>query len=281
MLGVNGFGQVVIEAVLGPTARGARGGGQAESDKNQVATVPRLAEALGDAAAVDERRADGDDADIWTHRLQQLQPAFNVGRVVNQVPGRFEGHSQSLASVRAVFDQQDAPGPCPPFHRERDPRRDAWRGDLLHSDRKPAAASFSSAGCGDGAAVQLDEAADQSEADPETGLRMVQCAINLHIHVEDERQERRRDAEARVLDAEDSVPVFGAQGDSICPPDGVYLTALVMMLVRTCWNRTASHTTHTGSMLIVIRRSSYSRSLRRSATGTCGEWWRANSVRRR
>ena len=34
------------------------------------------------------------------------------------------------------------------------------------------------------------------------------------------------------------------------------------MLVSTCWNRTASHTTHTGSVLVVIRRSSVASSVK-------------------
>ena len=123
MLGVNGFGQVVIEAVLGRTVRGARGGGQTESDENHVVAVPRLAKPPGDAAAVHERRADVDDADVWTHRLQQFEPAYNVGRVVDHVPGEFERHSQtsrarprlsSISSTRLGLARRSRGNATPP-----------------------------------------------------------------------------------------------------------------------------------------------------------------------
>jgi hypothetical protein len=143
-----------------------RRGRQTEGDEHHVAAVPRLAKPPGNPAAVHDPRADVDDADVWTHRLQQFQPAFNVGRVINQVPGTFEGHSQLLARICAVFDQQHAPGRCAAFLREWDRNRVARSGHLLQSDRKRAAASLSIAGRGDGATLQFDEAANQGEANP-------------------------------------------------------------------------------------------------------------------
>ena len=46
---------------------------------------------------------------------------------------------------------------------------------------------------------------------PEAALRAVERPIGLHVHVEDEGQQRRRDAEAGVLDAEHGVVAVGAE----------------------------------------------------------------------
>ena len=51
-------------------------------------------------------------------------------------------------------------------------------------------------------------------------------------------------------------PPSARSATRIRPPAGVYFTALVRMLVSTCSSRTASPSTHTGSVLISICRSS-------------------------
>ena len=169
--------------------------------------------------------------------VQQFEPADAIGRVVDDVPGELEHHPQHLACVAAVFDQQHASGPRATFRQQARtlgldvlPRR-----NLRQSDGERAAAPFSLARRHDRAAVQLDEAADQRQADSEAAPRAVERPIRLHVQVEDDGQQLRRDAEPGVLDVEHRVAAVGAQRR---PESGrlaaVYLTALVTMLVSTC-----------------------------------------------
>jgi hypothetical protein len=59
--------------------------------------------------------------------------------------------------------------------------------------------------------MELDEPANQREADAEAASRPIEGPIRLHVHVKDKRQQSRRDAEPRVLDAEHRVVAVGAE----------------------------------------------------------------------
>jgi len=60
--------------------------------------------------------------------------------------------------------------------------------------------------------MQLDQAPDEGQADSEAAPGAVKGLVGLHVHVEDEGQQRRRDAEPRVFDAQHRVCAAGAQG---------------------------------------------------------------------
>ena len=198
---VDGFGQMKIESVFRRVVSIAGVGRRTDRDQHHVSAVRLLAKLPGDVAAVHRPRTHVDNAHVRADGPHEFQRAANIGRVVDQMSGELEHGSQSLSRVPAVFDQEHASLCCTPFMREC--RRDAvaWRGNLPQSDGKRTAASFSVARRGDRAAVQLDEVADEGEADPEAVLRVVQCPIDLDVHVEDGGQQRRRDAETGVLDA--------------------------------------------------------------------------------
>ena len=160
--------------------------------------------------AVHAGKTDVDDRHVRVHDVQQFDPADAIGRVVDHVPGELEHRPQPLSCLAAVLDQKHAPGLRTTFPRDRHTRRRFCRGNLPQPYREPAAVPFSIARRVHRAAVQLDQAPDEGQADSEAAPRAVNGLVGLHVHVEDEGQQRRRDAEARVLDAQHGVGAVGA-----------------------------------------------------------------------
>ena len=90
----------------------------------------------------------------------------------------------------------------------------------------------------DRAAVQLDEAPRQRQADAEAAVRAVAMLLELREHVEDARQHVRRDADAGVLARARCVGVRRRCAlTRMRPPRSVYLAALFSRFANTCASR--------------------------------------------
>ena len=61
--------------------------------------------------------------------------------------------------------------------------------------------------------MQLDEASDERQADPQAALRPIQRLVGLHEEVEDVLLHLRRDADAGVADPQHGLVVLAGQAD--------------------------------------------------------------------
>jgi len=147
---------------------------------------------------------------VRTLGLQQLEPTVAVFRLVHAVTCELAHQAEELACVAIILDEQH------PFWRRTIERRGDITGcyclvNLRQPHGERAATPGPAARRDDGPAMQLDEAADERQADAEAALGTVQRALALHEHVEDGWQQLGRDAEPGVRDAEHRVAAVGAQ----------------------------------------------------------------------
>ena len=98
----------MIEPVLRRALRIARGAVASQRQQQHVAAVRQVANASGDLVAVHPGKTDVDDPHVRTLGVQQFQAARAVRRFVDDVSGELEHHSQHLAGVLVVLNQEHA-----------------------------------------------------------------------------------------------------------------------------------------------------------------------------
>src|SRR5690606_13099220 len=128
-----------------------------------------------------------------------------VVRYANDVPALLQVRGEHRRGVRVVVHDQNTTAPCK-LRLRRLPERRALRSARgrggRQTDGEPAAPSPPLAVRDDLAAVQMDDGSHDREAEPEAAQRTIDRLPSLSEHVEDLRQQVRRDAAAVVRDDE-------------------------------------------------------------------------------
>ena len=214
---------------------------------------------LGDLVAVHPGKADVDDPDVGSHASQQLESADTVGRVVYHVARELEHHPEHLARVRAVLDQQHAPAasrgvPAATAAIDVSPRQESARSRTMNAAARVLRPRSTRRSCpraarrggGPASARSRDRRARGRACDrPARTCRRRRAEASVRCRTRSRRRvSTASPPSARSVDADPR------------RPGGVYLIALVRMLVSTCSSRSASPSTHTGSVLMSICRSS-------------------------
>ena len=143
--------------------------------------------------------------------VSSAMPAAASAALVDLMSGELEHRPQPLTCLAAVFYQQHTPGLRATFLREGHARTAVWRRHPPQPYRERAAVPLSIARRGHRALMQLDQVPDEGQPDAEAAARAIDGFVGLHIHIEDVGQQRRRDAEARVRDAQHGVGAVDAE----------------------------------------------------------------------
>ncbi len=134
--------------------------------------------------------------------------------LVDLVPGQVQQVAQHLARVRVVLhDENAARAPFDGAATAARGRRGGRRGERGQAHRERAAVSRARARRVHAAAVQLGDASDQGEAEPQAARAAVGPALALGEEIEDARQHLGRDPDAGVADAQDRFAALRAQRD--------------------------------------------------------------------
>src|SRR5436190_2221369 len=194
------LGQVVVEAcvarsalvfVLAPSGQGHK----------YYFVAERVADAARRFVAVHQRHADVEKRDVRPELRRQVDGDGSIVRDAHLVAFDLQHHLHHLGCVGIVFGNQHPALLCRPgaalgvrrFLSRRCRRR-------RQADDEGAAAIRSGAVGLDCAAVELDEASGQRQADAQAAERAVAARQELREHIEDPRQHLRRNADAGVGD---------------------------------------------------------------------------------
>src|SRR5262249_52773181 len=147
----------------------------ADRDEAQVAPAGRRPEPAGHLEAVDPREPQVDQRDREFARLRVLEAVLAADRDLHRVTVELEQQAEAPAGGLVVLDQED---PRRARHRR---RRRAGQRDGRRTRRQPddelAAVPFARAERLHRAAVELDQPADQGQAEPEAiGARVAGAA---------------------------------------------------------------------------------------------------------